>query len=664
MNSGLQLLIGATLSVVCYGPAAAKVYGEPRAVDCPTRLKRTVSLKFTLEPDGGPWSASDDGRTYENELYRLSVREKPLDVDVTTLDIRLRRKDGETFTLIKCESSAALAAARIQRIWPSSRLCQRGGNVCADLDHWGEGAQSHACSHDPVVMALSSCGANIGTMGMAWTAPETRMVWTPLPNLNAEWKREYRFSFSRPMVEGMPLVTREYHDGFYLSEKPESWYASMRRYAAFVDQWRGYAPRKPSPWSLSPCLSLGWTLWPPPGLDKKQKGWMQKIIEEQAPLAKEMGFDIIHLEADALAYDLHYEPSETAFSDFGAVKEKLAGLGMILEMHFSVPFIHEGDPDYESLKAFIMTTDTQPGGVRAYEHDDILCPRTREMRQHLVECVEHMARDMGVRSFWVDFCDDSVPVKACTAKHEHAWNTLGEGWDAQLRAFTGAAWTIDPRITFITRRSIANINNKPYMTHMCAFDCEYDQAQQRREAVFIRSFGSGIVPYAFHVVWADSEPDTEVAMHMASCSLLMVPVICQDLSRLSPGHLDVVKAWLDFHREHAEDIIHGDLEPLVFMPPSAALRVERNRKAFVSCFETVPGTIPLRGKPSEVFLFNGVAKDFSTMITGVAGTFEGQWLDYRLRPYGASFEVSAQNGRMIVSGDCPVLPCMIRLKQK
>lgn len=653
MVAGVLFLLGAILFPQAAMEAKELTFQEVRV---PTVLNRTVRLRLALEPEGGPWKPQGDGTTFENELYELRLPAKSLDPEVVALDVVLRRKDGQQFTLLRCESSVTVDAARLQTIWPSSRM---GANTDLDfLGTLGSVAQSHASSHDPVLMALEGNGTNLCTFGMAWTAPETLIRWSPTVGLEP-WKREYSLSFSRPMLDGVPLVTREYRDGIFLSLHAESWYAAMRRYAAFVDQWRGYQPRPASPHALAPCWSVGWTTFPEG--QPRDKGDMQKIIESQLPLAQELGFGSVHVDID-WSPDGYYRPDPERFPDFSGMMKKLREAGMVLEVHVSTPNLVQQAPSFERLKPSIMTTKTNPKGSDEWGRY-CLCPRTEGMRDHLVESVQYMVRDLGIKSIWVDFNDLGIYFEPCQAPHAHAWSTNGEGWDAQMKAFATAAWAMDPEVAIIARRSTANVHNKPYLTHGCAPDCEYGQAQQRREAIFIRSCGPGMIPYTFHGVWADSEPETEVAQHMASYVLLTVPVVCQDLSRLPAGHLDVIRAWLKFYREHAADIVYGDLEPLVPMRPSAAFRIERNQHALVGCFETVPGTIPLTSHPSEIFLFNGVANDFSTSLTGVEGKFRGQWLDHQLRPYGAPFQIAAENGRMLVHAECPQLPCLLRLTQ-
>lgn len=649
---------------------SAAIAPSTREIKIPAELTGNVALNLTTDPDGGPWQKIEEKNVFENKLYELHFSKKRLDGKQECIDYNLRRKDGKDFKLVKSEASVIMDAAEIQKIWPTSRMCQIKGNTCTDFIQWGSSAESHACSHDPLIMALRSDGSNLLTMGMLWTVPETRMRWKPLPTGNGPWNRKYRLSFSRPIVNGLPIITSEYRDGVFLSKARESWYDSIRSYVALIDKRRNYVPRKPSKWSLSPCLSIAWTLFAP--IDKKGAGWAQKMIEKQIPLAKSLGFGIVHLDIDfESCYPdkpdsfLYHRHEDAKFTDFKELIKKLGDAGMIMEMHYAVPILLPGTGrnDAETRK-YILKTKLHPQGSKTHWGDN-LCPRTQGMADRSRKVIKSMI-ELGIKSFWIDFCDDKemAPLALCTAQHEHKWSTLGEGWDAQLKAITETAWAINPEITFIARRSTANIHNKPYLTHGCSFDCEYDLAEQRREAIFIRSFGPGLIPYTFHGIWADSEPAEEVARHMASYCLLMVPVVAADLTRLTAKHIEVIKAWLQFYRKHAEDIIYGDLKPLVFMPVSAAYRIERNHKAFISCFELVPGTVPLTGDPSEIYLFNSVTQNFSTRITGVKGKFKGQWLDHLLKPCGKPFEISTDNGALVISSDCKTLPCMLKLTRE
>ncbi|MDD5482622.1 MAG: DUF6259 domain-containing protein [Kiritimatiellae bacterium] len=627
-----------------------------------------VIMSLDLEPSGGHWGVlRPEGNkiSFENDIYDLTLHKTALEADVTGIEYILRRKDETSFLLKHMEVAIEVSAADVQNILTPYGV-KHDYQCLTPYNHWHWGLKDFGISSagDPVVMALDHGQNNKCTVGMAWTAPETYIAAKPLPGFNEEWDRKYRLSLTRPRFpkdkKAPPAQVSEYRDGIFISTKPETWFRSMRRYAAYVDQRRGYKPRKLSPWSLSPCWSAAWSLWPPPGFESKL---LQDRLESQLALAKDLGFGILHLDIDWTEHDGYYRQPSKKFPRFPELIKKLNEMGMALELHISTPTVSQQDPHYnDRLKKFVMATATQPEGVFnrwTSGKSAILCPRTSGLRDHLVESFQYMVDKLGVKSFWIDFNDDFVPLEPCIARHEHIWNTLGEGWDETMKTMTKAAWDINPEVTFISRRSIANLNNKPYLTHGCAFDCEYSLALNRHDAVYVRSLGD-IIPYTFHEKWPDSESDQGVAMHMANCAFLMVPVVCQELARLPQGHRDVIKAWLSFYKMHASDLILGDFEPITFSL-SGPFRIESKGKAFIGCFEVVPGAVPLTTEPSEIWVLNTVEKDFFTRLTPVKGTFKAQWLDYRLRPAGPEFKVSAKDGQLLLDGNCQALPSMLHL---
>lgn len=629
---------------------------------------RALSLRLDLEPAAQSWQQqSATSFTDDSGAYLLNWVEEAQPEGGILSKVHLRRADGGEFKIVCAEYKMHFAACGIQKIWPTSRLCYMRGEADWDFDHWGGETYSHASVHDPFVMALTEMGKNVFSMGLTWTAPDTKMKWIPTPGYNESHNRGYDFTFTRPANPETPLITRDYRDGFYLSEAEDDWWHCIRNYALCIDRERNYQPRPLSPWSLSPCYSMAWTLWCEPEKQKwiYEDGNMQRLVESHLQRAKDIGCDIVHLDIDFLKWDNYFSLEEkTRFYDFRALTKRMEEMGMIFEAHFSTPIITVGAPNFEEYRdSIIATKDTPefvPGGISSETTMRTTCPRTPATAKRLAEAARAMVRDLGIKSIWVDFNDDLCPLETCIAQHEHAHSTLGEGWEASMDALTSAAWEIDPSVTFIARRSIANIHNKPYLTHMCPFDCQYDRAQQRRDAIFIRAFG-GAIPYTFHGVWNREDPDHEVALSMAGFCLLSVPVVCADLDEMPAGHLEVVRQWLQFYREHAEDIIFGEFFPLTFCSPSAACLIEKEDRAYISCFETVPGKVKLTNNPKEIFLYNGVDTQLFTALDGVCGTYRVEVLDCYLKPVGETFTVKAENGKLILDINGLPMPSMLHL---
>ncbi len=76
----------------------------------------------------------------------------------------------------------------------------------------------------------------------------------------------------------------------------------------------------------------------------------------------------------------------------------------------------------------------------------------------------------------------------------------------------------------------------------------------------------------------------------------------------------------------------GELRPLGFMPPSAVVRIESERQAFVGYFESLPGVTPLTRAFDEVYLINAIAPELLTLLPNQHGAYRVELLDHFLRP--------------------------------
>ena len=83
----------------------------------------------------------------------------------------------------------------------------------------------------------------------------------------------------------------------------------------------------------------------------------------------------------------------------------------------------------------------------------------------------------------------------------------------------------------IYRRSHANINNKPYLTHLWPMDAPFDYDKNRREVVVMKAYGEGVLTHACCTCWSPDETEEVVARHLASVVLAGVPSVSIDLTK-------------------------------------------------------------------------------------------------------------------------------------
>lgn len=581
------------------------------------------TLDFDLDPAAEEWHGRD-GR-FRAGPYELRVERQTVGDGVATVGWELRRDDGQPVTLRRLTVDYRMPLVDLYRLWPTSGIA--ANSVFLDLP-WSIDAYSSAASYDPVLLGLNADGVNTFSVGFADTALETRIsgkLGRSHPDAEAGFTSHvYHARFERPCVEGMVFRSEVVRDALFVSSRREEWFLSLGRYAAFVDQTRGFAGHLVRERALEPM----WHSW-----YAFENEISQDRMESQIAPAKELGFGTMQLDAgwntgrEWTSEEGRYDPNRDRFPDFERLMGKIKDGGLVPVAHWSPPWLGARAPNRDALAPAVQgTTDFWRSQV------DHLCPRTPATISHIVDSARHMVADLGFGGLWYDFVD-SMPVAAgCDGSHEHVYETNGEAWTAILDACARAAWEADPDCLLIFRRSHANIHNKPYLTHLWPADAPFDYTKNRREVVAMRAYGRGVLTHACCTCWSPDESEAVVARHLASVVLAGVPAISIDLQRFPESHLDGIKRWLAFYRQHRHALMEGEMQPLVFMPPSAVVRVEGPQEAFVGYFEGLPGITPLTRRFDTLYLINCFQPDLVTRLTGQVGTYTVELFDHFLRP--------------------------------
>lgn len=581
------------------------------------------SFDFELEGAGGQWT--HEGETYRSGPYELNVDRRPLEPGASALTWRLRRTDHEPVVLRKLTVDYQMPLVSLYRVWPTSGIA--ANSVFIDLP-WTIDTVSSAASYDPVLMALNSDGTNAYTVGFANTAVETRIsgkMARRAPDADAGFTSHvYHARFERPCVSGVQYRGDILEDGLFVSAIDEDWFASLRRYTSFVDEQRDFEGHPVHDRALLPM----WHSW-----YAFENEIDQDRVISQIALAKELGFGTFQLDAgwntgaDWVTDEGCYEPNRERFPEFERVIHEIKAAGLVPIAHWSLPWLGVNAPNRQELEHAIQgTTERRKGRV------DHLCPRTPATFGHIVGSARHMVGNLGFGGLWYDFVDSMPPNAPCTSDHEHQFDTAGEAWDAILKATAEAVREIDPECLLIYRRSHANINNKPYLTHLWPADAPFDFDKNRREVVVMKAYGAGVLTHACCTCWSPDETEEMVARHLASVVLAGVPAVSIDLTKFPENHLAGIRAWLAFYDNHKRELMLGEMRPLSFMPPSAVTRTEAEEAAFVGYFEAMPGVTPLSRNFDEVYLINCVAERLHTLLPSQHGQFSIKLFDHFLRP--------------------------------
>jgi hypothetical protein len=613
-----------------------------------------VSLDFEFDVPTEEWVRDDD--RYHSGPFELRLQRETIEPGLTTLLWQVQRTDGKAVVLRRLALDYQMPLVSLYRVWPTSGIA--ANSVFIDLP-WSIDTLSSAASYDPILLGLNADGTNTCTIGFANTAVETRItgkMGRRSPDAEAGFTSHvYSARFERPC--GPDVVQRGdvLRDGLFISKVKEDWFDTIGRYAAFVDGQRNFQGHVVHERGLLPM----WHSW-----YAFENEIDQDNIVSQIALAKELGFGTFQLDAgwntgkDWVIEEGCYEPNRDRFPDFERVMDEIKSAGLVPIAHWSPPWLGKEAPNRAALAHAVQGTT-----ARRQDRVDHLCPRTPATFDHIVSSARHMVADLGFGGLWYDFVD-SLPVDApCHGSHEHQYETTGEAWDAILQASAGAAWEADPECLLIFRRSHANINNKPFLTHLWPADAPFDYDKNRREVVVTRAYGAGVLTHACCTCWAPDETGQMVARHMASVVLAGVPAVSIDLRRFPENHLEGMRNWLAFYTVHRHALMQGELRPLTFMPPSAVLRIEAPRSAFIGFFEGLPGITPLSRDFDEIHLINCYRPELHTLLASQHGRFSVQLFDHFLRPLdGGPSSLDAGTDGLHLHLNTPV-PSVMRLQR-
>ncbi len=275
----------------------------------------------------------------------------------------------------------------------------------------------------------------------------------------------------------------------------------------------------------------------------------EKWVEENARLASRLGmgtlivddgwcFDQAKRVSPATIGDWYenvgdWEISTAKFPDFARHVERIHQMGMQYLL-WVAPFLVGRKSRFlqEAPQALL------PGNFReGYRLLDPSSPQAETMIQRMSRLLQQTPID-GLK---VDFLDQIEPSweKPTSA---HALAFVERLHQAILRE--------RPEALIEFRQSYATPAMLPYATQFRAGDVPFDFLANFRNMSLIRlAIGDGVPVHADPVYWAPGERPANISRHLVA-SLLGVPMLSMDLTRLPATEQEIIAFWLAFYREN------------------------------------------------------------------------------------------------------------------
>lgn len=560
-------------------------------------------LSFGLDPVAPFWiktqSAGTDSPagTYISGAYEVTISETNPESYASIIRWTIKRTDNQPFKILSNNIECKTSYSGVYKLFNPNIISQQ--NYRVDLP-FGFYDVTSAHNNQPVVWMQQTDGKNTLTYGLLDQNPMTVIEGSTYNAGNGGEAPGIANSYVRAaMNRNNPAPTStvtSYSEGIYVNANPEvSWFEALEGYSQAVDEARIFVPQPTSSWALNPM----WHTWYAHADEINEE-----LIRDDARRAKLLGAKTIQIDAGwnvpkGMAYSFDVE-GDYVFSDrfpdpAGMIKE-MHDAGQRVILHVSPLLMGIYSKAWTNMSDCMLKVN---GSTTSY-----LDPRLKKVQDYLLMSWENMFKNYDIDGLWYDFMEFPNGADAPAAGKPLIATDVYVGYTLLMQSLYKKAIEMKPEAIVVLRRALANLNSKTFCTHVWPMDAPQDYNMNRRDVVYMKSFGKGVLTHACCTSWAISESDLNVARQMASITLAGVPAISNILSASPLNHDIIIKEWFAFYEANKHDLIEGRMTPLLPTPPSAAIRIEGEKKAFFGFYEAMPGLIELTREIDTVTIVN------------------------------------------------------------
>ncbi len=228
--------------------------------------------------------------------------------------------------------------------------------------------------------------------------------------------------------------------------------------------------------------------------------------------------------------------------------KKVQAMGMKYMLWYTVAFTGKRSEAYKKY-----------AGKWLYETNDMGVPDVRyaEMREYLIGCFTRAIKDWGIDGFKLDFID-------CLGAWSDAPGTTGRDyWSVEaaierlMQDVVKALKAIKPDVLIEFRQSYVGTRMQQFGNMMRVVDCAGDAAANRVGIAMLRLTTERAAVHSDMIEWrVDDTPQNGARMILNS--MFGVVQYSMRLDRLPKDHLEMMRHWIQFSREHENALLHGE----------------------------------------------------------------------------------------------------------
>ncbi len=284
-----------------------------------------------------------------------------------------------------------------------------------------------------------------------------------------------------------------------------------------------------------------------------------KLLAE-CKIAKSIGCDLIILDDgwqtmdNNRGYDYTGDWKPDRFADMKGFTDQIHDLGMKIGIWFSVPFCGKYSEAYKKFKGKFLTEN--------HRWAPVFDPRYPEVREHLINIYVGALKEWGIDAFKLDFIDDFqvYPETALTKADGRDYANVNEAVDRLLTDVKTELTKVKADVAIEFRQRYIGPAMRKFGNMFRAFDCPNDPVSNRIRTTDVKLMCGDSAVHADMFTWNRTE-SVELASLQYLNAIFAVPQISVMLTETSEEHLNMLRFYTAFWREHESILMDGLFTP-------------------------------------------------------------------------------------------------------
>jgi alpha-galactosidase len=321
----------------------------------------------------------------------------------------------------------------------------------------------------------------------------------------------------------------------------------------------------------------------------------QEDVILQARLAKPLGMDAIIVDG---GWGVPLQARHKQFPDLPGTVKAVQDLGVKVLLWTDPSSPNDTNRDLFGGEMRI------PGDAKKSRFD----PRYPEVRAQWVKEYLHLLDVSGCDGFKIDFIGSiSSAAEGDPDDPRRDFKSVPEAVDAAMEQIFTALRDRNPEILIEYRQNY----NGPYMLQHCtmvrAIDCGNSYPDNRLRTCDTRLLSGRVPVHSDMIIWHPDESVVSAALQLQH-TLFSVPQLSVRLETMPKPHLDMIKTYMAFWREHRDVILNGEFMPAEPQGMFPYVLSRTKEKLLVGVFANTVVRLPTN-PPEEILIVNATDRD-------------------------------------------------------